>query len=64
MKQKKDLAEFYKNLGDFLKQRCTNSTAYIYFGEREYLKRIGLKSGNRSKPNLLLMKAEGFFVES
>jgi len=47
MKQKKDLAEFYKNLGDFLKQRCTNSTAYIYFGEREYLKRIGLKSSKR-----------------
>ncbi|MFC2088405.1 class I SAM-dependent RNA methyltransferase [Calditrichota bacterium] len=47
MKQKKDLSEFYKNLGDFLKQRCTNSTAYIYFGDREYLKRIGLKSSKR-----------------
>lgn len=38
-----DLFRFYKKLGDFLKQKCTNSTAYIYFGEREYIKYIGLK---------------------
>lgn len=38
-----DLAGFYKSIGDFLKQRCTGSTAYIYFGERKYLKNIGLK---------------------
>lgn len=37
------LAGFYKSLGDFLKQRCTGSTAYIYFGERKYIKNIGLK---------------------
>jgi 23S rRNA (guanine2445-N2)-methyltransferase len=47
MKQEKDLSDFYKNMGDFLKQRCTNSTAYIYFGDREYLRRIGLKSSKR-----------------
>ncbi len=34
---------FYKNLGDFLKQRCSGSTAYIYFGDRKYLKFIGLR---------------------
>jgi len=39
-----DLQDFYKRLGDFLKQRCNGSTAYIYFGEREYIKNIGLKS--------------------
>ena len=38
-----DMNEFYKSFGDFLKQKCTNSTAYIYFGERELLKSIGLK---------------------
>ncbi len=38
-----DLSLFYKNLGDFLKQKCTNSTAFIYFGEREFIKDIGLK---------------------
>ena len=39
-----DLARFYKNFGDFLKQRCCGSNAYIYFGERKYIKNIGLKS--------------------
>ena len=39
-----DLSAFYRQLGDFLKQRCTGSTAFIYFGERRYLKNIGLRS--------------------
>lgn len=39
-----DLASFYKSLGDWLKQQCTNSSAYVYFGERKYLKNIGLRS--------------------
>ena len=38
-----DLGSFYKAFGDFLKQKCRGSTAYIYFGERRYIKRIGLK---------------------
>ncbi|MBW1788329.1 MAG: class I SAM-dependent RNA methyltransferase [Deltaproteobacteria bacterium] len=38
-----DLSGFYKRFGDFLKQRCTGSTAYIYFGDRTYIKRLGLK---------------------
>lgn len=37
------LAAFYKSLGDFLKQRCRGSQAYIYFGNRDMLKKIGLK---------------------
>ena len=40
--QKLDL--LYKSLGDFLKQKCKGSTAYIYFGEREFIKKIGLKA--------------------
>jgi putative N6-adenine-specific DNA methylase len=43
MKNVKDLNLLYKSLGDFLKQKCTGSTAYIYFGEREFIKKIGLK---------------------
>jgi len=43
MGKEKDLGAFYKQLGDFLKQRCQGSTAYIYFGEREYIKHIGLR---------------------
>jgi 23S rRNA (guanine2445-N2)-methyltransferase len=38
-----DLADFYRRFGDFLKQRCSGATAYIYFGNREMLKHIGLK---------------------
>ncbi len=38
-----DLDAFYRRLGDFLKQRCQGSAAYIYFGNREMIKRIGLK---------------------
>ena len=37
------LSGFYRRLGDFLKQRCKGSHAYIYFGNREMIKRIGLK---------------------
>lgn len=40
---KKNLGQFYQSLGNFLKQRCQGSTAFIYFGNREMLKHIGLK---------------------
>lgn len=39
-----DIGDFYKELGDFLKQRCTGSEAYIYFGKRELIKKMGLRS--------------------
>jgi putative N6-adenine-specific DNA methylase len=38
-----DLSAFYKELGNFLKRRCKGSEAYIYFGNREMLKQIGLR---------------------
>ncbi|MCF7809113.1 MAG: class I SAM-dependent RNA methyltransferase [Candidatus Marinimicrobia bacterium] len=38
-----DLSDFYKEMGDWLKQSCTGSTAYVYFGDRKYLKNIGLR---------------------
>jgi len=43
MGEEKDLSNFYKRLGDFLKQRCVGSTVFIYFGDRNYIKHIGLK---------------------
>lgn len=47
-----DLKEFYKRFGDFLKQRCKGSIAYIYFGDRKYIKSMGLKhSWKRSLSN-------------
>ena len=39
-----NLDMLYKNLGDFLKQKCKGSTAFVYFGERDYIKKVGLKS--------------------
>lgn len=38
-----DMGGFYKKFGDFLKHRCNGSTAYVYFGERENIKYLGLK---------------------
>jgi putative N6-adenine-specific DNA methylase len=43
LKKKDNLAKFYKEFGDFLKQRCKGSQAIIYFGNREMIKHIGLK---------------------
>ncbi|MDY6792650.1 MAG: THUMP domain-containing protein [Thermodesulfobacteriota bacterium] len=42
--EEENLDAFYRDLGDFLKQKCKGSTAYIYFGERDYIKKIGLKA--------------------
>lgn len=43
MGKDQDLDLFYKELGDFLKQKCKGAVAYIFFGERQLIKRIGLK---------------------
>ena len=43
MGQREKLDALYKSFGDFLKQKCKGSTAYVYFGEREFIKKIGLK---------------------
>jgi putative N6-adenine-specific DNA methylase len=39
-----DLEAYYRDLGDFLKQKCKGSAAFVYFGERKYIKNIGLKT--------------------
>ncbi len=38
-----DMPAFYQALGDFFKQRCKGSTAFVYFGDRALLKAIGLR---------------------
>lgn len=38
------LAGLYKSLGDFLKQHCKGSTAWIYCGNRELIGKLGLKA--------------------
>jgi len=35
---------FVKEIGDFLKQRCAGSKAWIYFGKRKLIKRVGLRT--------------------
>jgi len=35
--------QLLKEFGDFLKQRCTGCTAYVYAGDRQLLKKVGLK---------------------
>jgi putative N6-adenine-specific DNA methylase len=44
MKNSQDMGAFMKEFGDFLKQRCTGSTAYVYFGNRDLIKKVGLRS--------------------
>jgi putative N6-adenine-specific DNA methylase len=43
LRQPGRLEDFYKTFGDFLKQRCRGSEAYLFFGNREMIKWIGLK---------------------
>ncbi|MBU0675218.1 MAG: class I SAM-dependent RNA methyltransferase [Proteobacteria bacterium] len=38
-----EIGLFMKEFGDFLKQSCTGSVVFLYFGKREMLKMIGLK---------------------
>ena len=44
MGEDENLDMFYKDIGDFLKQKCNGSVAFVFFGERQYIKRIGLKA--------------------
>jgi putative N6-adenine-specific DNA methylase len=41
--QEEILRDLYKKLGDFLKQRCKNASAYVYCGNRNLIASIGLK---------------------
>ena len=38
-----ELKQWYQDLGDFFKQRCQNSLAFVYAGNRELIPFIGLK---------------------
>ena len=40
---KENISSFIRQLGDFLKQRCKGSDVYLYFGNRELIKSLGLK---------------------
>lgn len=38
-----DLSALYRDLGDFLKHQCTGASAFVYFGNREWIAHVGLK---------------------
>jgi putative N6-adenine-specific DNA methylase len=44
MKKDDDMGAFLREFGDFLKQKCKGSDAYVYFGDRELVKEFGLKA--------------------
>ncbi len=44
LQQAEGMEAFCKDLGDFLKQRCRNSQAYLFFGNRDLIKLIGLRT--------------------
>jgi putative N6-adenine-specific DNA methylase len=45
--KREKLQEIYRQFGDFLKQKCKGSTAYILCGDKELTKHIGLKISRR-----------------
>lgn len=38
-----NMGAWYARFGDHLKRSCTGSTAYVYFGDRSWLKHVGLR---------------------
>ena len=42
-----DAIRLYTEMGDFIKQRCTGSTAYIYTGDPALRKAVGLRTSRR-----------------
>ncbi len=42
-----ELESTYKALGDFFKQKCQGHTGYVFTGNSELAKRIGLKTKRR-----------------
>ncbi len=44
LEQGTDMAAFMKDFGDFLKQKCAGSRAWVYLGDRELIKHVGLKA--------------------
>lgn len=41
------IEDFVRTIGDFLKQKCSGSTAWLYFGERQLLRSVGLRTSRK-----------------
>ncbi|MCP5106513.1 MAG: class I SAM-dependent RNA methyltransferase [bacterium] len=48
MSEREKLQVLFKEMGDFLKQRCVGSTAYILAGSKELSKHLGLRISRRT----------------
>lgn len=57
----KEVQQLYKELGDFLKNNCNGTTAFIYTGDPNLRKSIGLKTSKRVP--LVNGKLEGVLVQ-
>ncbi len=44
LRRNENMEGFMKEFGDFMKQRCSGSKVWIYFGKRELIKSMGLRS--------------------
>ncbi|MFW5955588.1 MAG: THUMP domain-containing class I SAM-dependent RNA methyltransferase [Rhodothermales bacterium] len=60
MGEKQQVGEQIRRLGDFFKQRCTGSTAYLYLGDRAMIKKVGLRP--KSKKPLTSGSLDGRLV--
>ena len=47
LEQGTDMAAFMGEFGDFLKRKCAGSDAWIYLGDRELVKHVGLKAARK-----------------
>lgn len=47
LNSEEDMHEFMGEIGDFLKQQCTGSTAWLYVGSTALVKKIGLRVSKR-----------------
>ncbi len=56
-----EVKDLYRELGDFLKQNCTGTSAFIYTGEPSLRKYIGLKTSRRI--HLVNGKLEGVLLQ-
>ena len=48
MGQVAELEGTYKRIGDFFKQQCTGWTGYVFTGNMDLAKKIGLKASRRT----------------
>ncbi len=58
---RKEVESLYKEFGDFLKNRCNGTSAFIYVGDPELRKFIGLKTTKRTP--LVNGKLEGVLLQ-